>query len=1287
MQHASTVTKVSDFEGIRLRIASPEEILSWSRGEVLKPETINYRTQRPEKDGLFDERIFGPMKDWECYCGKYRRIRYKGIVCDKCGVEVTRSIVRRERMGHIALATPVAHIWFVRGVPSKIGTLLDLSIQELERVIYFAGYIITSVNEEEKTRLLKDMEREYAAKLKAYKDSPEGAANIEELKRMRDERKEELRKLRPMAILSEMAFRDLSLRYGAIFTASTGAEALYQVCAGVQLDELVKRFEKEARSTTSLAQRKKVLKRLRLTTNLVRAGMRPEWMFLTMIPVMPPDLRPMVALDGGRYATSDVNDLYRRVINRNNRLKKLIELHAPEVIIRNEKRMLQEAADALIDNNARRAQNAQAQAAGQHRPLRSLADMLKGKQGRFRQNLLGKRVDYSGRSVIVVGPQLALHQCGLPKKMALELFKPFVIRKLIEREMVHNIRAASRLIEQEVTEVWAILEEVIQDKHVLLNRAPTLHRLGVQAFRPILIEGLAIELHPLVCAAFNADFDGDQMAVHVPLSDAAQREARDIMLSTHNLLKPATGEPIVTPQQDMVLGCYWMTRVIDGARGEGKAFGSAEEAIYAHHAGFVDLRARIKVRLTTNPSTKLGAGDQQLITNDQQLTTNDKKTKSKKKKEPESSVVSRESLVGLTETSIGRVLFNEVLPPEISYLNQDMNRGSLRQLSEEVIRRFGTSEAAGILDRIKNLGFWYATKSGITWGMDDLRIPPDKAGLMLEAEEQVSTVRRHYEEGLLTDMERRVRVIEIWTELRKRIAKLVPASLEFNGPIFSIFDSKSRGSWEQTMQMSGMKGLVVNPKSEIIELPVKSSYKEGINVLEYFISTHGARKGATDTALRTATAGYLTRRLVDVAQDLVIVEHDCNADAGVGIRKEDRPDHSFASRIFGRTLLGDILHPQTRSVLAKRGALLSRGEARIIEEAGAASVEVRLPITCRTKFGLCQVCYGYDLGHNRLVEIGEAVGIVTAQAIGEPGTQLTMRTFHTGGVAAAADITVGLPRVEEIFEARPPKGKATLCEVSGTVVEIIESEKDWKVRVLTDAEEEKPHGTATTHEYADIQVHHHEEQAGSRKVHGKEPAVAGVEQEQLIQEYIIGKGTVLRVKKENRVVRGEQLCDGNLDLKELYQISGREAVQRYIIQEVQEIYSSQGEGINDKHIELIIRKLFSRVRVKDPGDTKLLSSMIVEYDVFRAENDAARQKGGKPATAVRLLMGLTKVALTSDSFLAAASFQETAKVLIAAASEGKMDKLRGLKENVIIGKLIPAGTGLHAHREQSGMPA
>ncbi len=1274
----STITKVADFEAMRLKIASPEEILSWSHGEVQKPETINYRTQRPEKDGLFDERIFGPTKDWECYCGKYRRIRYKGIVCDKCGVEVTRSIVRRERMGHIALATPVAHLWFVRGVPSKIGTLLDISVQDTERVMYFAGYIISSVNFQARDEIAREMEKEYQAKVKSSKNdqalpskalAKEGQTEAQALlKEMRDEHREALRKIRPMAILSEMAFRDISLKYGQIFEAGTGAETLRKIASRVDLEALSKKLIKEIEETQSVAQRKKALKRLRLVKNFIRAGIRPEWMFLTTIPVMPPDLRPMVPLDGGRYATSDVNDLYRRVINRNNRLKKLIELKAPEVITRNEKRMLQEAVDALIDNSMGRSQNNQAQAAGQRRPLKSLADMLKGKQGRFRQNLLGKRVDYSGRSVIVVGPQLKLHQCGLPKKMALELFKPFVIRKLIEREIVHNIRAASRLIEQEVTEVWAILEEVIQNKYVLLNRAPTLHRLGIQAFQPVLIEGLAIELHPLVCTAFNADFDGDQMAVHLPLSDHAQAEARDIMLSAKNLLKPATGEPIVTPVQDMVLGSYWMSRIIDGEKGEGKIFSSPIEAIYAYNVQAISLRARIRARLM-----------QKSVGTDVPATVEDQpagKKKKRKKTEPPAASLPQAELV---ETSVGRILFNEVLPPEIPFINKDLHRGELRRLSEELLKHCGVERSADIFDRIKNLGFWHATKSGISWGMDDLRIPVEKPALMRDAEVQVAEIREQYETGLLTNQERRSRIIEIWTETRKEIAKNVPKALEVNGSVFSIFDSKARGSWEQTSQMCGMKGLVVNPASEIIELPVKSSYKEGINVLEYFISTHGARKGASDTALRTATAGYLTRRLVDVAQDLVIRESDCQDQTGITMHRSDTVggDQSITSRIFGRVLLEDVLDPATGECVAKKGTLLSLDDARRIEKSGIQKIRVRSVIHCRTIFGLCQTCYGYDLGHNRLVSIGEAVGIVTAQAIGEPGTQLTMRTFHTGGVAAVADITMGLPRVEEIFEVRPPKGKAALSECDGSIIDITESEKDWTVRVLPDAETEevKAKEAAREHEHHDTDVHRHDrDDETARGTRGKkrllDPEAARV------KEYVISKGTVLWVKKGARVSRGEQLSEGHLDLKELYKISGREQVQRYVIREVQDIYNSQGTGINDKHIELIIKKLFSRVRIKDAGDTQMLPGMILEYDVFRRENDLIKKEGKKPANAVRLLMGITKTALTSDSFLAAASFQETARVLIAAAAEGRVDSLRGLKENVIIGKLIPAGTGL-----------
>jgi DNA-directed RNA polymerase subunit beta' len=1244
----STITKVADFEAMRLSIASPEMIMSWSHGEVLKPETINYRTQRPEKDGLFDERIFGPMKDWECYCGKYRRIRYKGIVCDKCGVEVTRSIVRRERMGHIGLATPVSHIWFVRGVPSKIGTLFDLSVQDLERVVYFAGYIISSVNSEERERLLKELEREYLGKVKTYRSEGKNEEEMIKLKQTRDEHREDLKRLKPMAILSEMAFRDLSLKYGQMFEAGTGAEALRKVALQVDLAKLAGELDAEMASTSSVAQRKKTTKRLRLVKNFLRAGIRPEWMFPTVIPVMPPDLRPMVPLDGGRYATSDVNDLYRRVINRNNRLKKLIELKAPEVITRNEKRMLQEAVDALIDNQAGR-QN-QAQASAQRRPLKSLADMLKGKQGRFRQNLLGKRVDYSGRSVIVVGPQLKLHQCGLPKKMALELFKPFVIRKLIERELVHNIRAASRLIEQEVTEVWAILEEVIRDKTVLLNRAPTLHRLGIQAFHPVLIEGLAIEIHPLVCAAFNADFDGDQMAVHLPLSDAAQAEARDIILSSRNLLKPATGEPIVTPTQDMVLGAYWMTHIVDGEKGEGKIFTSADEAVYAYQSEAVSLRARVRVRLAQKGQV---APD-------------------------------LEPVIELVETSIGRILFNEVLPSEIAFINKDLKRQELRKLAEELLKKCGIVRSADILDRIKNLGFWHATKSGISWGMDDLSLPVEKKQFMDEAEAQVAKIRAQFEEGLLTNQERRSRVIEVWTETRKHVAEKVPKSLVPNGPVFSIFDSKARGSWEQTAQMCGMKGLVVNPASEIIELPIKSSYKEGLTALEYFISTHGARKGASDTALRTATAGYLTRRLVDVAQDLVIREEDCGDTTGVTIYKSDSlgSDLPLASRIFGRVLLENITDPQTGEMVASAGDLLDQDAAKRVEATGVDKVKMRSVIYCRTKFGLCRKCYGYDLGHNELVKSGEAVGIVTAQAIGEPGTQLTMRTFHTGGVAAVADITMGLPRVEEIFEVRPPKGKAALSETAGMVLDIVESEKDWTVKILPDPENAEVEAAALlvhAGERHDENLHREEHEQEMRATRGRKALLklkkTGGEVDTL-KEYVIGKGTVLWVKKGSRVEKGEQLSEGHLDLKELYRISGREAVHRYVIREVQSIYSSQGTGINDKHIELIIRKLYSRVRIKDPGETQLLPGMIVEYDIFREENERARKADKKPSTAVRLLMGITKTALTSESFLAAASFQETAKVLIAAASEGKTDSLRGLKENVIIGKLIPAGTGL-----------
>ncbi|MBU1136935.1 DNA-directed RNA polymerase subunit beta', partial [Patescibacteria group bacterium] len=980
-------TKVSDFKAIKLKLASPEDILNWSRGEVTKAETINYRTQRPEKDGLFCERIFGPEKDFECYCGKYRRVRYKGIVCDKCGVEVTRASVRRERMGHIALAVPVSHIWFLRGVPSKMGLILDRSIQELEKVIYFAGYIITKINEDERRKVIDEIKKEFKQKLKnikkeasvgGKKTKTEIDKETANLKQQQDEAIREVRGLYLYQILPELDYRRLSIKYGQVFEASTGAETLRNIFENINLEALANELKDRVKKATPTI-KVKILKRLRLVEGIIRAKIKPEWMFLTVLPVMPPDLRPMVQLDAGRYATSDVNDLYRRVINRNNRLKRLLELKAPEVITRNEKRMLQEAVDALIDNSSRRSQVTVAASTGQKRVLKSLADMLKGKQGRFRQNLLGKRVDYSGRSVIVVGADLKLDQCGLPKYMALELFKPFIINKLVDRGLAHNVRGAGRLIEEEIDEVWDILEEVTQGKCVLLNRAPTLHRLGIQAFKPVLIEGNAIQLHPIVCRAFNADFDGDQMAVHLPLSEEAQKEAREIMLSRLNLLKPATGEPVAIPTQDMVLGCYWMTRIEDGLKGEGKIFANPEEALLAKHFGYVHLKAKIKVRLNSE----------------------------------------------MVETSIGRLIFNEPLPEEMKFINMTMNSKELRRLISTLIDRFGIETTAEVLDRIKRMGFKYASDSGISWGMNDLKIPKEKKAWLKEAQKQVEIIHGHYDNGLLTDEERKARVIEIWENVKGRIAARTKEVLDPNGSIFNIFDSGARGSWVQLIQMSGMKGLVINPSGETIELPIKGSYKEGLNALEYFISTHGGRKGMADTALKTASAGYLTRRLVDVCQDVVIRENDCGTKKGVYIYRADEEDmgNSLASRIFGRTVFEKVVDPNDRKkILAKKGGLINKETAQKIDDAGVDKVKVRSVITCESLSGVCQNCYGYDLGRNKLIELGEAIGIVTAQAIGEPATQLTLRTFHTGGVSGGQDITQGLPRVEEIFEARVPKG-------------------------------------------------------------------------------------------------------------------------------------------------------------------------------------------------------------------------------------------------------------------------
>ncbi len=1176
---------MNTFDSIKLKIASPDDILKNSHGEVTKPETINYRTQKPEKDGLFDERIFGPVKDWECYCGKYRRIRYKGVVCDKCGVEVTRAVVRRERMGHIKLAVPVAHIWFLRSIPSKIGLMLDVPSNALERVIYYAAYIVMSIDEKAREEALAEIEREYKQKQKT------AGIGSEALMKARDKARDDLKDLRKYQVLGESEFHDLSLKFGNIFEAGIGSEAVKKLLEEINLTELAVKLAEEEK-VAPMSTRKKVLKRLKLAQSFFKTNMRPEWMFVSILPVLPPDLRPMVPLDGGRFATSDLNDLYRRVINRNNRLKKLLEFSAPDVIVRNEKRMLQEAVDALIDNSARRVQNQTAALASQKRPLRSLADMLKGKQGRFRQNLLGKRVDYSGRSVIVVGPDLKLNECGLPKQMALELFKPFVINKIIERELAHNIKGANRLIEEGIDEVWAILEEVIQNKYVLLNRAPTLHRLGIQAFKPILIEGLAIRIHPMVCSAFNADFDGDQMAVHLPLSEEAQRESREIMLSSKNLLKPATGESIVVPTQDSVLGVYYLSKIKNGLKGEGRIFSDERDAVLAYQFDEIDLQAKIKVRIRKNGSE-------------------------------------------LVETSVGRVFLNQALPEDFEYINEELRSKDIRNTIGKIFAVYGADKTAEILDNIKKIGFEYATVSGISWGMDDLKIPQEKAQIIEEAKKQIDEVEKYYNGGLLTSEEKRARVIEIWKGAIDKIEKAVSVSLDPDGPVFTIVDSKARGSWKQITQMVGLKGLVQNPAGDIIDLPIISSFKEGFNVLEYFISTHGARKGSADTALRTASAGYLTRRLVDVSQDVVVTETDCGESEGFLIKREEGDEFGveLGARIFGRTAAKDIKNTNGE-VIVKTGDIVGRRAGIKIDKERIAEVVVRSPITCKTKFGICQKCYGYDLGDNEPVKIGSAVGIVAAQAIGEPGTQLTMRTFHTGGVASATDITEGLPRVQEVFEARIPKSKAAISEIDGKVIDIVDSGKQKIIKIAPSAKEDKE-----------------------------------------IVEYSVPGGNSLWINKGDLVTKGQQLSEGCLDLKELFSVSGVRVAASYILNEVQKIYATNGSDINAKHIEIIIRQMFGRVRIKEAGDTKFIPGDIIEKVVLAEENSKVKKINGKIAIATQLLMGITKVALTTESWLSAASFQETAKVLINAAVEGKSDKLLGLKENVILGRLIPAGTG------------
>ena len=1214
--------RVADLEAIRIKLASPEEILTWSHGEVTKPETINYRTQKAEKDGLFDEKIFGPEKDYECYCGKYRGIRHKGIVCDKCGVEVTKSQVRRERMGHIKLASPVSHIWFLRGVPSRIGQILDLPMAHLEKVIYFNAYIITRVSEEGQKKILELIEKEYQQKiknqvpstknqkLKAGEKKTKGEETRgRDLKAARDRAKEEVSGLKPLKVISEVEYFDLSLRYGQSFEAGTGAEVLRKIFSDIDLKKEMAKLGQELKQASPL-NRRKILRRLKLFQGMEKAGIRPEWMFLTLLPVLPPDLRPMVQLDGGRYASSDLNDLYRRVINRNNRLKYLLEIGAPEVIVRNEKRMLQEAVDALIDNGMRKGTMTQATTGGR-RLLKSLADILKGKQGRFRQNLLGKRVDYSGRSVIVVGPELLLSQVGIPKKMALELFKPFVIKKILDQELAYNVRGASRLIEQETDNVWAILEEVVKGKLVLLNRAPTLHRLGIQAFKPLLIEGEAIRIHPLVCTAFNADFDGDQMAVHLPLSSEAQAEAENIMMSSKNLLKPATGLPIVSPTQDIILGCYWLTRIKPGAKGEGKVFGSASEASLAYEFGELDMKALVKIPLSSIKGNKISKGK-------------------------------NKQALEFVETSVGRLIFNEALPEDFPLQNFEINSKKLEELVREVIEKYGIEKTQPIIDKIKTAGFEGATMSGMSWGMDDLVIPEEKPRLIAEAEKEIASLESHFQKGFLSREEKYQRSIEVWQKTKSEIEKLVPKALPADGSVFTIIDSGSRGSWSQPVQMAGMKGLVINPLGRIIELPIKHSYKEGFDVLEYFLSTHGARKGTADTALRTSTAGYLTRRLVDVSHEVIVKENDCKDDKGIVLsRKEaDEIGQNFLMKIIGRIVLEDVVAKEdskTRTIV-KKGETIDWEKGKEIVRMGIAQVKARSPLSCKLLKGVCQKCYGWSLGSGKLIEKGETVGVIAAQAIGEPGTQLTMRTFHMGGVAGSGDITQGLPRVEEVFETREPLGKGAMSQVSGQVVDV----NQRLVRIKPDDSKEK-----------------------SKKA--KKPEIL---------DYEIPQAKGVLVKVGDRVVPGQALSEGNLDLKELFKVVGQEETQKHIIKEIQKIYASQGAAIHDKHLEIVVRQMFSRLRVRDSGDSIFIPGEIVSQTRLFEENKRLKKEGKKQAIAFPVLLGISKVALSTDSFLSAASFIETSRVLIRAAIEGKQDNLEGLKENVIIGKIIPAGTGL-----------
>jgi len=1157
------------FDALKISLASPDKIREWSRGEVKKPETINYRTLKPERDGLFCERIFGPSKDWECHCGKYKRIRYKGVVCDRCGVEVTKSKVRRERMGHIELAAPVSHIWYFKGIPSRMGLILDMSPRALEKVLYFASYIVLEPGD---TGL-------------QYKQ-----------------------------LLTEKEYRDACEKYGAnAFRAGMGAEAIKELLCAIDLEKESQELKKALKETTG-QKRVRIIKRLEVIEAFRKSGNRPEWMILDVIPVLPPDLRPMIQLDGGRFATSDLNDLYRRVINRNNRLKRLLDLGAPNIIVRNEKRMLQEAVDALIDNGRR----GRPVTGPGNRALKSLSDMLKGKQGRFRQNLLGKRVDYSGRSVIVVGPSLKIYQCGLPKEMAIELFKPFVMKKLVEDGLAHNIKSAKRMVERLQSEVWDVLEEVIKEHPVMLNRAPTLHRLGIQAFEPVLVEGRAIKLHPLVCTAYNADFDGDQMAVHVPLSVEAQAECRFLLLSPNNLLKPSDGAPVTVPSQDMVLGTYYLTLEKDGEKGEGSIFKDENEAIMAYYNKYISLHAKIKVRRTKE--------------------------------------INGEKKSAIVNTTVGRIIFNEAIPQDIGFVDRTkeenlfkyeidflVDKKALGKIIDRCINKYGATNTAVVLDKIKDLGFKYSTIGAITVSVSDMEIPREKQDILNEAETTVDEVTKLYRRGLMTDEERYQKVIETWNKANEKITDALLKSLGKYNNIYMMAHSGARGSINQIKQLAGMRGLMASATGKIIELPIKANFREGLSVLEYFISANGARKGLADTALRTADSGYLTRRLVDVAQDVIIREVDCcsNEEEVPGMWVKAFKDgeeviESLQDRIRGRWLLEDVIHPETGEVLAKANTMITPDQAEAIEKAGVKKVYIRTVLTCRSKIGVCSKCYGANMASGRLVRVGESVGIIAAQSIGEPGTQLTMRTFHAGGIAGD-DITQGLPRVEELFEARKPKGLAIIAEFAGKV-QINDTKKKREI-VITN------------------------EEAGESK------------------SYLVPYGSRIKVENGSYVEAGDELTEGSVNPHDILKIKGLRGVQDYLLQEVQRVYRLQGVDINDKHIEVIVRQMLKKVRVDENGDTDFLPGSLVDRMEFEETNKRMREQGLKEAEGKIVLLGITKASLATDSFLSAASFQETTRVLTDAAIKGKKDPLIGLKENVIIGKLIPAGTGMYRYRK------